>query len=56
MTLSSLLRSPAEQQIAGLPLPCSDALPDGQRIGAQQPRLSFVIRDMRALLHLTQGA
>ncbi|CAB3687272.1 class I SAM-dependent methyltransferase [Paraburkholderia rhynchosiae] len=56
MTLSSLLRSPAEQQIAGLPLPCSVALPDGQRIGAPQPRLSFVIRDMRALLHLTQGA
>ncbi|SFU23988.1 class I SAM-dependent methyltransferase [Paraburkholderia aspalathi] len=56
MTLSSLLRSPAEQQIAGLPLPCSVALPDGRRIGAQQPRLSFVIRDMRALLHLTQGA
>ncbi|MFM0367118.1 hypothetical protein [Paraburkholderia sediminicola] len=57
MTLSSLLRSPAEQQIASLPLPCSVALPDGQRIGAQQqPRLSFVIRDTRALLHLTQGA
>ncbi|WP_244179575.1 hypothetical protein [Paraburkholderia aspalathi] len=36
-------------------MPCSVAL-DGQRIGAQQPRLSFVIRDMRALLHLTQGA
>jgi cyclopropane-fatty-acyl-phospholipid synthase len=56
MTLSSLLRSPAQRQIAGLPLPCSVALPDGQRIGAQQPRVSFVIRDMRALLHLTQGA
>jgi cyclopropane-fatty-acyl-phospholipid synthase len=55
MTLSSLLRSPAEQQIAGPPLPCSVALPDGQRIGAQQPRLSFVIRDTRALLHLAQG-
>lgn len=56
MTLSNLLRRPAEQQIASLPLPCSLRLPDGERIGAAQPRLSFVIRDMRALLHLTQGA
>ncbi|MGN8108829.1 class I SAM-dependent methyltransferase [Paraburkholderia sp. 22098] len=56
MTLWSLLRSPAEQQIAGMPLPCSVALPDGQRIGAREPRLSFEIRDTRALLHLTQGA
>jgi cyclopropane-fatty-acyl-phospholipid synthase len=56
MTLSSLLRSPTEQQMAGLPLPCSVALPDGQRIGAREPRLLFVIRDLRALLHLTQGA
>jgi cyclopropane-fatty-acyl-phospholipid synthase len=56
MTLSRLLRSPAEQLIAGLPLPCSVALPDGQRIGAQQPRLSFVIRDTQALLHLVRGA
>ncbi|MDH6147311.1 MULTISPECIES: class I SAM-dependent methyltransferase [Paraburkholderia] len=56
MTLSSLLRQPAEQQIASLPLPCSVSLPDGERIGAAQPQLSFVIRDMRALWHLTQGA
>ncbi|CAB3776870.1 putative fatty acid methyltransferase [Paraburkholderia ultramafica] len=55
MTLSSLFRQPAEQQIANLPLPCSLRLPDGERIGAAQPRVSFVIRDMRALLHLTQG-
>ena len=56
MTLWSLLRSPAEQQIAGMPVPCSVSLPDGQRIGAPEPRLSFEIRDMRALLHLRQGA
>ncbi|MFP3643943.1 class I SAM-dependent methyltransferase [Paraburkholderia sp. SIMBA_054] len=56
MMLSSLLHSLAEQQIASLPLPCSVALPDGQCIGAQQPRVSFVIRDMRTLLHLTRGA
>ena len=56
MTLSSLFRQPAEQQIASLPLPCSVWLPDGRRIGAAQPRLSFVIRDLRALLHLTRGA
>lgn len=56
MTLSDLLRHPVEQQIARLPLPCSVSLPDGQRIGAAQPRLSFVIHDMRALLHLKRGA
>ncbi|SIT45516.1 putative fatty acid methyltransferase [Paraburkholderia ribeironis] len=56
MTLSNLLRQPVEQRLARLPLPCSISLPDGQRIGAAQPRLSFVIRDMRALLHLKQGA
>lgn len=56
MTLSSLFRQPAEQQIASLPLPCSLSLPDGERIGAADPRLSFIIRDRRALLHLTQGA
>lgn len=56
MMLSSILRQPAEQQIAGLPLPCSVRLPDGKRIGAEQPRLSFVIRDIRSLLHLAQGA
>ncbi|WP_027801613.1 class I SAM-dependent methyltransferase [Paraburkholderia dilworthii] len=56
MMLWSLLRSPAEQQIAGMPVPCSVALPDGQRIGAREPRLLFEIRDMRALLHLRQGA
>ncbi|MEZ0605233.1 class I SAM-dependent methyltransferase [Paraburkholderia sp. IW21] len=56
MMLPSLLRHPAEHQIASLPLPCSVQLPDGERIGAAQPRLSFVIRDVRTLLHLTQGA
>ncbi|OUL87759.1 class I SAM-dependent methyltransferase [Paraburkholderia hospita] len=56
MMLSSLFRQPAEQQIASLPLPCCVWLPDGERIGAEQPRLSFVIRDLRTLLHLTHGA
>jgi cyclopropane-fatty-acyl-phospholipid synthase len=56
MMLSSIFRQPAEQQLSRLPLPCSVWLPDGERIGAAQPRLSFVIRDIRALLHLRQGA
>ncbi|SAK51791.1 cyclopropane-fatty-acyl-phospholipid synthase [Caballeronia hypogeia] len=56
MTLSTFLRQPAERKLASLPLPCSVCFPDGHRIGAAQPRLSFVLRDMRALLHLTQGA
>lgn len=56
MTLTSFFRQPAERQIASLPVPCSVRLPDGEHIGAAQPRLSFDIRDTRALLHLTQGA
>jgi cyclopropane-fatty-acyl-phospholipid synthase len=56
MMLSSILRQSAEQQLARLPLPCSVRLPDGGRIGATQPRISFGIRDIRTLLHLTQGA
>lgn len=56
MTLTSFFREPAERQIASLPVPCSVRLPDGERLGAAQPRLSFDIRDTRALLHLTQGA
>ena len=51
-----LLLQPAEQRLAGLPLPCSVQLPGGQRIGAVQPRLRLVVRDMRALMHLAQGA
>ncbi|SCC91026.1 putative fatty acid methyltransferase [Thiomonas sp. X19] len=51
-----LLLQPAEQRLANLPLPCSVQLPGGQRIGAAQPRLRLVVRDMRALMHLAQGA
>lgn len=56
MTLSNrFLLQPAERRLIGLPLPCSVQLPGGQRIGAQQPRLAFVVRDLRALVHLAQG-
>jgi cyclopropane-fatty-acyl-phospholipid synthase len=56
MTLASLFRQPAEQRIASLPMPVSLQLPDGERIGAAQPRISFEVCDKRALLHLMQGA
>ncbi len=57
MPLSSrLLLQPAEQRLASLPLPCALQLPGGQRIGASQPRLRLIVRDMRALMHLAQGA
>ncbi len=57
MALSNrLLLQPAEQRLAGLPLPCAVQLPGGQRIGAAKPRLQLVVRDMRALMHLAQGA
>lgn len=56
MILSGIFRQSAEQQLANLPLPCSVCLPDGKQIGAAHPRLSLVVRDLRALIHLTQGA
>ncbi len=57
MTLTNrLLLQPAEQRLAGLPLPCAVQLPGGQRIGAAQPRLRLIVRDMRAFMHLAQGA
>ena len=56
MSLSNRPIRPAEQRLADLPLPCSVLLPGGQRFGAAQPRLAFIVRDMRALMHLAQGA
>ncbi len=51
-----LLLQPAEQRLIGSALPCSVQLPNGDRIGATQPRLTFVVRDIRAFVHLAQGA
>ena len=56
MAFSRRFLQPAEQRLAGLPLPCSVYLPGGQRIGAAQPRLALVVHDMCALMHLAQGA
>ncbi|MBU2851210.1 methyltransferase domain-containing protein [Acidithiobacillus ferrivorans] len=50
------LLQPAEERLANLPLPCSVQLPGGQRIGAAQPLLRFIVRDGRAFMHLAQGA
>jgi len=56
MSLSRHLLRTAEQRLADLPLACSIRLPSGQRFGASHPRLAFIVRDMRTLLHLAQGA
>ncbi|CAH0355883.1 hypothetical protein AQB9606_04472 [Aquabacterium sp. CECT 9606] len=46
----------AEQRLAALPLPCSLRLPGGLCVGAAQPRFELVVRDIRALVHLAEGA
>ena len=56
MTLSDRLLQPAEQRLAALPLPCAVQLPGGRRLGPAEATLRLVVRDMRALMHLAQGA
>ncbi len=51
-----LLLQPAEQRLAALPMPCAVELPGGRLIGPAQATLRLVVRDMRALMHLAQGA
>ncbi len=46
----------AAARLQALPLPCALQLPDGQRIGAERPRLALITRDLRTLAHLAQGA
>ncbi|WP_051849229.1 class I SAM-dependent methyltransferase [Thiomonas sp. FB-Cd] len=55
-SLNRLWLQSTEQRLASLPLSCAVQLPGGQRIGAAQPRLQLIVRDMRALLHLARGA
>ena len=55
-TLNRLWLQSTEQRLASLPLSCAVQLPGGQRIGAAQPRLRLIVRDMHALLHLARGA
>ncbi|HEX5311731.1 class I SAM-dependent methyltransferase [Aquabacterium sp.] len=45
----------AERRLAALPLPCAVQLPGGLRIGASQPMLQLMVRDVRTLMHLAQG-
>ena len=54
--LSNRLLQPAEQRLAALPLSCAVQLPGGRLIGPAGARLRLVVRDMRALMHLAQGA
>lgn len=54
--LADRLLQPAEQRLAALPLPCAVQLPGGRLIGPAQATLRLVVRDMRALMHLAQGA
>lgn len=56
MVSNRLLLQLTEQRLAKLPLPCAVFFPGGQRVGAAQPRLQLMVRDIRTLLHLAQGA
>ena len=56
MLADRMLLQPAEQRLAALPLSCAVQLPGGRRIGPAGATLRLVVRDMRALMHLAQGA
>ena len=56
MLADRMLLQPAEQRLAALPLSCAVQLPGGRRIGPAEAKLRLVVRDMRALMHLAQGA
>ena len=54
--ISDRLLQPAEQRLAALPLPCAVQLPGGRLLGPAEATLRLVVRDVRALMHLAQGA
>ncbi len=55
-SINRLWLQSTEQRLLSLPVSCAVQLPGGQRIGAAQPRLQLIVRDMHALLHLARGA
>ena len=54
--LPQALVNQAQRRIAALPLPCLVELPGGQRIGSPHAKLTFIIRDIAALIHFAQGS
>ncbi|MPS26783.1 class I SAM-dependent methyltransferase [Pigmentiphaga sp.] len=49
------LFSQAERQLSTLPVPVQLILPDGTRLGADQPRVGFTLKTLRSVSHLVRG-
>jgi len=49
------LLSAVERKLQALPLPVQLVMPDGERVGTQDPRVTFTARDKSALAHLAAG-
>jgi len=49
------LLSAVERKLSALPLPVQLVMPDGERVGAQDPKVTFMARDKTALAHLASG-
>jgi len=49
------LFSQAERQLAALPVPVQLILPDGTKLGADNPKVGFKFKTLRSLSHLVRG-
>jgi len=49
------LFSQAERQLTALPVPVQLILPDGTRLGADNPKVGFKLNTLRSLSHLVRG-
>ncbi|MBX6319941.1 class I SAM-dependent methyltransferase [Pigmentiphaga sp.] len=49
------LFSQAERQLAALPIPVQLILPDGTKLGADNPKVGFQFKSLRSLSHLVRG-
>ncbi|AZG08041.1 methyltransferase domain-containing protein [Pigmentiphaga sp. H8] len=49
------LFSQAERQLSALPVPVQLTLPDGTRLGADDPKVGFTFKTLRSVSHLVRG-
>ena len=49
------LFSQAERQLSALPVPVQLILPDGTRLGADDPKVGFTLKTLRSVSHLVRG-
>jgi len=54
-TYMNALFSQAERQLSALPVPVQLILPDGTRLGADDPKVGFTLKTLRSVSHLVRG-